>query len=237
MLRTPALLLPSVRFAAAVASPDRQASIMSIQLAHARVKPFGTSRRLKVPRKSPETDAAYWSEKMAHVAYAQDRDSFMQIYDHYAPRVHRFLLGRGVAPAQAEDYVQEALLRVWNRAHQFDSDRASLSTWLFRIARNLHVDSIRIGQPSLVLEVGLDEMELEDRAQGANGPDAHTDHVRLHRAIDELPGKQARLIRMSYLESKSHREIAQELGMPLGTVKSIVRRSFEKLQIALRQKQ
>ncbi len=160
----------------------------------------------------------------------------MQIYDHFAPRVLRYLLGRGIARAQAEELVQEALLRVWHRARLFDAQRASLSTWLFRIARNLHIDSMRSQKHWQPVEDELERLELEDFSAEASGPDSFVDHAGLKRAIDELPAKQARVIRMSYLESKSHAEIAEELGMPLGTVKSNVRRSFEKLKVALRQK-
>ena len=60
--------------------------------------------------------------------------------------------------------------------------------------------------------------------------ESHADHVGLARRIEQLPAVQARLIRMSYFEAKTHSEIAAELGMPLGTVKSSLRRAFLKLQ-------
>lgn len=210
--------------------------IMAADLQLGRVTPFGTSRRLKAPRESIADDAVHWAGKMAHVASTRDRECFMQIYDHFAPRVQRFLMGRGIPSDKAEDLMQEALLRVWHSAKQFDATRATLSTWLFRIARNLHIDSIRSQQRSPAVDDDRDPMECQHHTADGAGPEAHADQICLNRAIDELPGKQARLIRMAYLESKSHSEIARELDMPLGTVKSIVRRSFEKLQIALRQK-
>ena len=74
------------------------------------------------------------------------------------------------------------------------------------------------------MEIGRDD---ED------GPDARADHATLARAIDMLPAEAARMIRMSYLESRSHSEIAAELRLPLGTVKSTLRRAFEKLKTAL----
>lgn len=156
----------------------------------------------------------------------------MRIYDHYAPRVHRYFLGLNVTRAQSEELVQEAMLRVWRHAAQFDAERAALSTWLFRIARNLYVDHLR--QQSHGLADHDSMLQLELLVDTAAGPDACTDYAGLARAIDELPADQARLIRMSYLESKSHSEIACELGLPLGTVKSTLRRSFEKLRIAMR---
>jgi RNA polymerase sigma-70 factor (ECF subfamily) len=166
---------------------------------------------------------------MAAVATRRDVDSFMRIYDHFAPRLHRYLLNRGVGTAQAEELVQESLLRLWRRAELFDPRRASAATWLFRIARNLHLDSLR-GEPQwLPMEESLDWLEAQDQAA-----ESSADHGSLRQAIDELPSVQARLIRMSYFEAKSHGEIARELAMPLGSVKSALRRAFARLQAALR---
>ncbi len=187
--------------------------------------------RVNRPRPSRHDDDAFWSAQMARVAATQNADGFMGIYDHFAPRLHRYLLGLKLPAAQAEELVQEAMLRAWRNAATFDPALAGLSTWLFRIARNLHIDANRRQggwQPAdddiELMEIGRDD---ED------GPDARADHATLARAIDTLPAEAARMIRMSYLESRSHSEIAAELRLPLGTVKSTLRRAFEKLKTAL----
>lgn len=158
----------------------------------------------------------------------------MRVYDYYAPRLLRYLLGLKVSPAQAEELVQEAMLRLWRRAGLFDPARANVSTWLFRIARNLYLDSIR-GEPHwLDVQDGLEWLDQCEAESEGTSTETFTDHAKLARAIDRLPAVQARLVRMSYLEAKSHSEIAQELGMPLGSVKSNLRRAFAKLQDGLR---
>nr|WP_233175718.1 sigma-70 family RNA polymerase sigma factor [Dyella sp. ASV24] len=158
----------------------------------------------------------------------------MRIYDYYAPRLLRYLLGLNVSPGQAEELVQESLLRLWRRAGQFDPARASVSTWLFRIARNLYLDSAR-GEPHWIdVQDGLEWLDRCEAESEGTSTEAFADHARLASAIERLPAVQARLVRMSYLESKSHSEIAQELGMPLGSVKSNLRRAFAKLQAGLR---
>lgn len=171
-------------------------------------------------------------ELMARVASEGDVEAFLDIHDHYAPRLKRYLLGLGVAPATADDLVQESMIRLWRHAGAFDPVRASLSTWLFRIARNLHIDAHRRAS----LRDGADDLwEIEDAIADDDGvePDAYADHVGLDRAIDALPANEARLIRMSYLEARSHSEIASELGMPLGSVKSTLRRAFGRLKATL----
>jgi len=208
--------------------------MMTIHPETAKVRPIEAMRRVTEPSGQTIEDALYWSQQMAAVAARQDVDCFMRIYDYYAPRLLRYLLGLHVVPAQAEELVQEALLRLWRRAGQFDPTRTSLSTWLFRIARNLYLDSVRAEPHWLDVEDGLEWLDQCEAAGEGSSTEAFTDHARLSHAIDRLPAVQARLVRMSYLESKSHSEIAQELGMPLGSVKSNLRRAFAKLQAGLR---
>lgn len=206
---------------------------MTTDPATTKVTPLRAQRSLFTPPASQAAaDAQYWAEQMAAVATRRDMDCFMRIYDHFAPRLQRYLLGLGVNGAQAEELVQEALLRLWRRAELFDPARASLATWLFRVARNLHIDSLR-GEPHwLPMQEGLDWLE-EHPDEVDSATEAFADHAGLKRAIDSLPPVQARLIRMSYFEAKSHSEIANELGMPLGSVKSSLRRAFAKLQAGL----
>lgn len=199
-----------------------------------KVTPLGATRRVSNSANQTATDARYWAEQMAGVAVRQDTDCFMRIYDYYAPRLLRYLLGLKVAAPQAEELVQEVMLRLWRRADLFDPTRASLSTWLFRVARNLAIDNRR-GEPNWLETKGdldwLDHLGDDDFASSA---EAFTDYAGVAQAIDALPAVQARLIRMSYLEAKSHSEIAHELGMPLGSVKSNLRRAFAKLQAGLK---
>lgn len=198
-----------------------------------KVTPLG-AKRVSSSANKAVSEARYWAEQAAGVAARQDVDCFMRIYDHYAPRLLRYLLGLKVSPAQAEDLVQEAMLRLWRRATQFDPARASLSTWLFRVARNLYIDSVRSQSKWQVVQDGLEWLDRQEAERGDNSTEAFTDHAGLSSAIDALPAVQARLIRMSYFEGKSHSEIAHELDMPLGTVKSNIRRAFAKLQDGLK---
>ncbi len=174
-----------------------------------------------------------WSAHMAAVAARQDVDAFMRIFDHFGPRLQRYLVGMSIAPSQAEELVQEAMLRVWRRAAQFDPARANVSTWLFRIARNLYIDSVRNEPHWLEIQDALDQLDDLAATPGESPAESFADGVGLERAVNELPPQQARMIRMSYFEAKSHSEIARELGQPLGSVKSSLRRAFAKLQAAL----
>jgi len=201
--------------------------------ANRKVTPLSAYKRVSSPNNAMADDAPFWSEQMRSVAVREDMEAFLRIHDHFAPRLKRYLLGHGVPAPQADDLVQEAMMRVWRHAASFDAARASLSTWLFRIVRNLQIDARRRDAYREV-EGELPEGDAAGFAdEDAVSPDAYADHMGLDRAIRDLPASQARLIRMAYLESRSHSEIAAELGMPLGSVKSTLRRAFARLKAGL----
>ncbi|MEJ0041905.1 MAG: sigma-70 family RNA polymerase sigma factor [Rhizomicrobium sp.] len=77
------------------------------------------------------------------VAQARDKAAFQALFDHFAPRVKGYLMRLGAGNAVAEDLAQEAMLAVWRKAALFDPAKASASTWIFTIARNLRIDAIR----------------------------------------------------------------------------------------------
>ena len=171
---------------------------------------------------------------MCAVSDHRDRASFMRIYDHFAPRLQRYLRNLGMAEHVADELVQEALLTVWRKANLFDPARAALGTWLFRIGRNLYIDHVRRERHWLPVQDGLELLDQIRSDGGDSQPESYIDQRLLTQAIDELPPAQAKLVRMCYLQSKSHGEISRELDMPLGTVKSSLRRAFAKLQTSMR---
>src|SRR4249919_3104210 len=186
---------------------------------------FQAARRMSNAT-SPVQDGPDWGLEMAAVATRRDRDSFMRIYDHFMPRLCLYLRGVGVSEAVAEDLAQESLLRLWQRAAEFDPARSAVSTWVFRIARNLHIDRLRREAWRGMAPLSEDVEPIEE----AGSAERYADGAQLRRRIEALSPVQARLIRMSYFEAKSHQDIAAELGMPLGTVKSHLRRAFLRLQ-------
>ncbi len=171
-----------------------------------------------------------WAQDIDAVARLRDREGFMRIYDHFMPRLCVYLRGLGAPEGMAEELAQESLLRLWQRAAQFDPARSALSTWLFRIARNLHIDRVRHEQAWRHAQEVVECAAALDVPEAGSSAEQFADHARLRQRINELPAVQARLMRMAYFEAKSQHEIATTLDMPLGTVKSHLRRAFLRLQ-------
>ena len=171
-----------------------------------------------------ETD---WLALMLRVRDAQDKAAFAALFRHFAPRIKAFLMKSGASAALAEDCAQDVMATLWQKAHQFDPARASVATWVFTIARNRRIDALRRarrpepealdwGPQTAPDQADVYEMTQENRRLGA--------------ALASLPDKQRLLIERAYYGDLSHSEIAQETGLPLGTIKSRIRLALDRLR-------
>jgi RNA polymerase sigma factor (sigma-70 family) len=167
------------------------------------------------------------------IAARQDREAFKALFAHFAPRVNAFARRLGVEAQVAEDLAQDVMLTVWRRARLYDRRKAAASTWIFTIARNRRIDLIR--------REARPDFDPEDPGlQGEAGPAADENLAErrrdagLREAVARLPEEQARLMRLAYFEDKSHGAIAEELDIPLGTVKSRIRLAMRKLRQMLK---
>ena len=131
---------------------------------------------------------------------------------------------------QAEDVLQDVYLKVWRRAGRFDRAKASPITWLCAVARNAAIDWVRKhGRNPEVPDEGLPEFE-----DGA--PDAvealctEEDRARLHRCIDGLQDDHRKSIRLAFFRGFTYSELARRLEVPLGTMKSWIRRGLASLK-------
>lgn len=168
-----------------------------------------------------------WSACLVEIARSKDRQQFALLFGYFAPRLKSFFLRLGLSPAAAEDLAQETMLTVWNKAQSFDATRASASTWIFTIARNLRIDLLRRERdPNLLAELydGVVEPMPSDNVLTVER------EVRIRAALDKLPADQADVIRLSFFEDRPQSEIANTLDIPLGTVKSRVRLAMNRLR-------
>ncbi len=169
---------------------------------------------------------------MLAVAERRDRNAFVKLFELFGPRVKGYLIRQGSDPASAEDLVQDVMLTVWRRAEQYDPCKAAASTWVFTIARNRRIDTLRRARrPEIDPEDPLLVREPDDPADQV--VESAQRRKMLHAAVAELPEDQAKLLRLAYFEDKSHSVIADELSLPLGTVKSRLRLAMGKLRAAL----
>ncbi len=185
--------------------------------------------RIETREKVDRAQLARWVEA---VAKDRSRVAFAHLFDYFAPRVKGYIIRLGADPAGAEEIVQDVMLTVWRKAEQFDSRQASASTWLFTIARNRRIDILRRER-----HPGFDPDDPMFVPESDPAPDdavvAGQREARLHAAMVDLPNEQRDLLHLAFFQGLSHREIAEQTGIALGTVKSRLRLAFTRLRQAL----
>ena len=175
-----------------------------------------------------------WSECILAIAARRDRERFAELFAHFGPRLNGFFQRLGVTAGVAEDLVQETMLIVWRKAGQFDPKRASASTWIFTVARNLRIDLKRRERDPAQLAELYDGMEEPIPSETLEA--AERDR-RVRQAMASLPAEQVDVIRLSFFEDRPHGEIAQLLQIPLGTVKSRARLAMARLRALVEERQ
>jgi RNA polymerase sigma factor (sigma-70 family) len=165
---------------------------------------------------------------LAAIAERQDHLALAQLFDRFAPRLEAYLRRLGAEPALAEDLTQEVMLVLWQRAGLYDPTRATASTWIFTIARNRFIDSIRrrpSAMESDVYAIGVPADDNTERGFYLTQLERH-----LRRAVASLPSEQSHLIEHGYFRDKSQSALADEFDLPLGTVKSRQRLALGRLR-------
>jgi len=168
-----------------------------------------------------------WVAQVSAVRDNKDKAAFSEVFGYFAPRVKSFLMKSGASPDMAEECVQEVMATVWNKCHLFDPTKASVSTWIFTIARNRKIDLLRKQRRPEPEDLPWGPEAEPDQAD-ALGLQQETE--KLGQALATLPPEQRNLIQKAYFGELSHSEIAAETGLPLGTIKSRIRLALERLR-------
>ena len=170
---------------------------------------------------------------------AGDEASFALLVRRYEAKLRVYVVQIVGNDEEARDLVQETFIRVWNNLNQYDP-RYRFSTWLFRIARNLAIDTLRRRRPVVSMEMGEDSEGQElsmDPVDARRGPLGDLENRELARAlarqIQQLAPAYRELIVLRHLVGLAYNEIAELKGMPLGTVKNKLFRAHSVLREAL----
>lgn len=180
------------------------------------------------PATAPPTDEGL----IQRIAAQRDREAFALVFERYGARIKGYMMRGGAGADLAEEAAQEALLAVWRRAETFDPAKATAPAWIFAIARNKRIDLLRRAGRR---DVG----ELDPSAEPEPPAPAHVvvaeerrDGV-VRRALAALSDEQRTVVLLAFYEGCAHSEIAERLGLPLGTVKSRLRLAFTRLRSEL----
>ncbi len=191
------------------------------------------------------TPRADWSERSAELAQLLgraglgDRAAFAKLYERSSAHLFAVVLRINRDRAQAEDILQEVYVNVWRAAAGFDAAQSQPLTWLTSIARNRAIDSLRRAntQPQLRSGHASDDEDsdvYDQTADDSPGPlellGRASEARQLQHCMQDLSAPQRQSLALAYFDGLSHAEVADQMGQPLGTVKSWVRRALMALK-------
>jgi RNA polymerase sigma-70 factor, ECF subfamily len=206
-----------------VALPRDQAESVPVKTGKARRVFDKTVRTVDPAQRERHADC------MAAISNDRSRPAFAELFDFYAPRIKSYMLRLGASDGEAEELAQDVMITVWQKAGMYDRKQASVSTWMFRIARNRRIDlQRRQRRPELTADDPMlrppeieqpDSMMARDQLEGI-----------VRSQLVKLPADQLLLLQAAFYDGLSHSEIARAFNLPLGTVKSRIRLAFLRLR-------
>lgn len=162
-----------------------------------------------------------------------DQKAFAELYRRTSPKLFgvclRMLRDRG----EAEEVLQETYATVWHRAATFDPARASAITWLVTLSRNKGIDRLRRHREELLDDPLKLEEAVDERPTPAADAETSQEYRRLQQCLDELEPQQQRSVREAFFTGATYNELATRCKVPLGTMKSWIRRSLMQLRTCL----
>ena len=176
------------------------------------------------------TKRMMWVGQMQSVQQG-DKAAFAELFAYFGPRVKSFLMKSGASHDVAEECAQDVMATLWRKSHLFDPGKASVSTWIFTIARNRRIDMLRKERRPEPEELTWGPEAEPDQADALA---LQQETTQLGQALAQLPEKQRKLVEAAYFGDLSHSEIAAQTGLPLGTIKSRIRLALERLRHAMK---
>ena len=159
------------------------------------------------------------------ISEERDEEAFSQIFDYIAPKINSYFIKNNFNFEQSEELTQDVLSTIWSKANLFNPEKSKFITWSFTIARNKKIDFYRKTKKN-----DINEGDIRNFLYPNDDGNDYEIETTINKIKEELDQNQQKLIKMSFFEQKSHKIIAEELEIPLGTVKSRIRSTLKKMQ-------
>ena len=177
-----------------------------------------------------QADAAPGSDILLQRCAQGDRAAFRLLYDRHAPLLYAVALRITRHANLAADTVQESFIQVWQNAKQYDPARGNPEAWMIGLTRYRALDLVRRAGPALLPLGDEPDTTAFDQLERL---DITTDGRALRQCLERLEPNRRRLVVMAFVEGFSHGELAAQFVIPLGTIKSTIRRALASLKDCL----
>jgi len=158
---------------------------------------------------------------------SKSKKAFEYLYDNYSPALFGVIYNILQNEEASNDALQEVFVKIWNNFDSYDPERSRLYTWMMNIARNHAIDKLR----SKAMKGDRELKNDKEFVKAASGTaTTFVDGIGVHKLVDDLEKEQKEVINLLYFQGFTQSEAAEELNIPLGTVKSRVRLAMNKLR-------
>jgi RNA polymerase sigma factor (sigma-70 family) len=171
----------------------------------------------------------YSEEELILSLQQRDQQAFSYLYDNYAPALNGVIFRMVEEKELAEDILQEAFIKIWDNFTQYDSSKGRLFTWMINLTRNLTIDTLRSKNYKKQQKISADENSVSNLSNNYSGAERF-DTIGLRKNVENLKPEQKRIIDLAYFSGYTQDEIAKEIGIPLGTVKTRMRTAIIELR-------
>ncbi|MDB5242271.1 MAG: polymerase subunit sigma-70 [Spirosoma sp.] len=187
---------------------------------------FGSINPVCVKRQSSLVSESVLIEKLNQ----RDQLAFQWLYDQYSPALYGVVLRIVRDEEQAEDVLQDIFIKIWKNLDAYDAGKGRLFTWLLNVARNTAIDALRARKthPTNAIRTDEDNVHIIDRQHNTEQP--NPEHIGIQEIVSQLRPERKQLIDLVYFAGYTHEEAAEELNLPLGTVKTRVRAALQELK-------
>lgn len=178
------------------------------------------------------TELTHW---LLLVAEERDKQAFAQLFSWFAPKIKQFGYRQFNNDALAQELIQETMTRVWRKAHLYQQGKGLPTTWVYTVMRNTCFDTHRKMNTQKEDNIS-DEIWPLVEAQQMTHDDDFADHLmtqQIENYLDALPEAQKQVVKGLYMQELSQEQLAKQLGIPLGTIKSRLRLALAKLKVQL----
>ncbi|MEE4244320.1 MAG: sigma-70 family RNA polymerase sigma factor [Kangiellaceae bacterium] len=180
--------------------------------------------------KEPNEDSSQLSEYLLAVATHRDVAAFNKLFAWFAPKIKRVAEKKLNSSSAGMDIAQETMTKVWRKAHLYSPDKGAASTWVYTVMRNVIFDALRKIKNHQTESISDDIWPTEDIAIDENVFQDHLEDRKLKELVNQLPKAQQETLKAIYFQQLTHEQLAQQLNVPLGTVKSRIRLAVNKLK-------
>ncbi|MCK6264213.1 sigma-70 family RNA polymerase sigma factor [Vibrio sp. ZSDE26] len=192
--------------------------------------PVGGSPIIQPIKSAHEVLSVYLSQ----VAESQDKDAFTKLFEFFAPKIKRFGIKQFKDDSLANELVQDTMANVWRKSHLYNKDKGAATTWVYTVMRNVCFDHQRKMKNNAAQNLGDDIWPLEqasvERDTTYQQDSDHLMNEKIQKLVDELPTAQRVVLKAVYYQDLSQEQLAQQLGVPVGTIKSRLRLALSKIR-------